>query len=176
MRMRTVRACRSRGMLGTLAAMDLLIDVETLGTLIVTIDDDGVISRITFSDEPIGGAGTNGRRPEPPMSDVEREIHRYLAGELMAMRLRYRAHGTPFQQAVWEQLTRIPYGTTATYGQIAARVGRPGAARAVGNACGANPVPLLIPCHRAVAANGGLGGFTSGVWRKRLLIAMEGEL
>lgn len=156
--------------------MQLLIDLETLGSLIVTVDDDEVISRIAFSDRPVGGDGTNGRHGPPPMTDIEREFHRYLAGQTIAMRLRYRAHGTPFQQAVWGQLTRIPYGTTATYGQIAERIGRPGAARAVGNACGANPVPLLIPCHRAVAAGGGLGGFTSGVWRKRLLIAMEGEL
>ena len=157
-------------------AADLLINSEMLGTIVVTVEDDGALSRLTFSDEPIGGAGTNGQHADEPMSDIEREIHRYLAGELMAFRLPYRAAGTPFQQAVWEQLRRIPYGTTATYGQIAARVGRPGAARAVGGACGANPVPLIIPCHRAVAADGGLGGFTSGVWRKRLLIAIEGEL
>ena len=157
-------------------AADLLINSEMLGTIVVTVEDDGALSRITFSDEPTGGAGTNGQHADEPMSDIEREIHRYLAGELMAIRLPYRAAGTPFQQAVWEQLRRIPYGTTATYGQIAARVGRPGAARAVGSACGANPVPLVIPCHRAVAADGSLGGFTSGVWRKRLLIAIEGEL
>ncbi len=157
-------------------AADLLINSEMLGTIVVTVEDDGALSRLTFSDEPTGGAGTNGQHPGEPMSDIEREIHRYLAGELTAIRLPYRAAGTPFQQAVWEQLRRIPYGTTATYGQIAARVGRPGAARAVGGACGANPVPLVIPCHRAVGADGSLGGFTSGVWRKRLLIAIEGEL
>ena len=132
--------------------------------------------RLTFGDEPAGGAGPNGRHADEPMSDIEREILLYLAGELTAPRLPYRAAGTPFQQAVWEQLRAIPYGTTATYGQIAARIGRPGAARAVGGACGANPVPLIIPCHRAVAADGSLGGFTSGVWRKRLLIGIEGEL
>ena len=158
-------------------AADLLINSEMLGTIVVTVEDDGALSRLTFSDKPTGGAGhERANTPGEPMSDIEREIHLYLAGELMAIRLPYRAAGTPFQQAVWEQLRRIPYGTTATYGQIAARVGRPGAARAVGGACGANPVPLVIPCHRAVAADGSLGGFTSGVWRKRLLIAIEGEL
>ena len=157
-------------------ARQLLIDSPVFGTIVVTVDDDGAVSRVTFSDEPAGGAGSNGRHADEPMSDIEREIHLYLAGELTAFRLPYRAAGTPFQQAVWEQLRAIPYGTTATYGQIAARIGRPGAARAVGGACGANPVPLIIPCHRAVAAGGGLGGFTSGVWRKRLLIAIEGEL
>ncbi len=157
-------------------ARQLLIDSPVFGTIVVTVDGDGAVSRLTFSDEPSRGAGTNGRHADEPMSDIEREIHRYLAGELTAVRLPYRAAGTPFQQAVWEQLRAIPYGTTATYGQIAARLGRPGAARAVGGACGANPVPLIIPCHRAVAAGGRLGGFTSGAWRKRLLIAIEGEL
>ena len=156
--------------------MIISFDSLSLGTIRVTVDDGGVISALTFDDEPSGGAGGNGQHPEEPMGDIEREIRTYLAGQLVAIRLPYRAEGTPFQQAVWEELKGIPYATTATYGQIAARIGRPGAARAVGSACGANPVPLLIPCHRAVAAGGGLGGFTSGVWRKRVLIGIEGEL
>ena len=82
--------------------------------------------------------------------------------------------GTPFQQAVWEALRRIPAGTVWTYGQLAAGVGHPGAARAVGSACGANPIPFLIPCHRVVASNGGLGGFGLGLTVKRALLAREG--
>ncbi|MBU6505104.1 MAG: methylated-DNA--[protein]-cysteine S-methyltransferase [Betaproteobacteria bacterium] len=82
--------------------------------------------------------------------------------------------GTPFQQAVWKALQRIPAGTVWTYGQLAARVGHPGAARAVGSACGANPIPFLIPCHRVVASNGGLGGFGLGLAVKRALLAREG--
>jgi AraC family transcriptional regulator, regulatory protein of adaptative response / methylated-DNA-[protein]-cysteine methyltransferase len=81
--------------------------------------------------------------------------------------------GTPFQRDVWDALRRIPPGSTATYGQIAAAIGRPGAARAVGAACGANPLALVVPCHRAVPAGGGLGGYRWGVERKSRLLEME---
>ena len=82
------------------------------------------------------------------------------------------AAGSSFQQKVWKTLLTIPPGQTRTYAQVAARVGRPKAARAVGQACGANPIPVLIPCHRVVSATGGLGGFSAGIrWKKRLLAA-----
>ncbi len=81
--------------------------------------------------------------------------------------------GTPFQVSVWRALLRIPPGRPTTYGALAARLGRPGAARAVGGACGANPVPVLIPCHRVLAAGGGLGGFSAGREWKRRLLAVE---
>lgn len=78
--------------------------------------------------------------------------------------------GTAFQQAVWRQLRRIPTGQTRSYGELAGQLGRPGAARAVGAACGANPIPLLLPCHRVIASNGGRGGFSGGLaWKLRLL-------
>jgi len=81
--------------------------------------------------------------------------------------------GTKFQMAVWNELKKIPRGQTRTYGEIAAAIGRPKAARAVGSACGANPLPLFIPCHRVVAKNG-LGGFRSGLPWKKLLLKNEG--
>lgn len=81
--------------------------------------------------------------------------------------------GTPFQKAVWNELKKIPRGQTRTYGEIAASIGRPKAVRAVGSACGANPIPLWIPCHRVVAQNG-LGGFGSGLPWKKLLLRLEG--
>ncbi len=83
-------------------------------------------------------------------------------------------HGTPFQQAVWKALRSIPAGSVLTYGQLAKHLGRPRAARAVGSACGANPVPFLVPCHRVVASNGGLGGFGLGLSVKRALLEREG--
>jgi len=82
-------------------------------------------------------------------------------------------HGTYFQKTVWEALQKIPRGQTRTYGEIAAAIGRPNAARAVGTACGANPIPLFIPCHRVVAKNG-LGGFVAGLPWKKLLLKEEG--
>lgn len=84
--------------------------------------------------------------------------------------------GTGFQRAVWTTLRRIPAGETRTYGELARALRCPGAARAVGSACGANPIPLLIPCHRVVAADGKLGGFSAGLEWKRRLLAIEGTL
>lgn len=82
--------------------------------------------------------------------------------------------GTPFQQQVWRQLGSIPPGRTLSYSQVAGGIGRPKAARAVGGACGANPVPILVPCHRVLAAGGRLGGFSGGLHWKRCLLAREG--
>jgi O-6-methylguanine DNA methyltransferase len=84
------------------------------------------------------------------------------------------ASGTPFQQAVWSALRRIAPGATRSYADIARVVGSPGAARAVGQACGANPIPLLVPCHRVVASGGKLGGFSAGLAWKQKLLAREG--
>lgn len=81
---------------------------------------------------------------------------------------------TPFRRAVWQAMRRIPRGRTLTYGELARRAGRPGAARAAGGACGANPLPLFIPCHRVVAAGNRPGGFSSGLAWKRRLLAGEG--
>ena len=84
------------------------------------------------------------------------------------------AEGTEFQKAVWLKLCTIPPGQTRTYGQLATALHRPKAARAVGQACGANPIPVLIPCHRVLASGGALGGFSSGLDWKRKLLAREG--
>lgn len=81
--------------------------------------------------------------------------------------------GTPFRRKVWAELLKIPHGKTLSYSEVARRVGSPGAMRAVGSACGINPIPLFIPCHRVVAANGSLGGFGGGLKMKEKLIAIE---
>lgn len=86
----------------------------------------------------------------------------------------FRASGTRFQQEVWAELARTPRGEVVTYVELARRIGRPGAARAVGSACGANPVALLIPCHRVVASDGSLGGYRWGVGRKAQILSDEG--
>ncbi len=84
--------------------------------------------------------------------------------------------GTKFRLRVWDELRRIPRGETRSYGEVADALGKRRAARAVGGACGANPIPVLIPCHRVLAAKGGLGGFSGGVEWKRRLLALEGAL
>jgi len=81
--------------------------------------------------------------------------------------------GTEFQRQVWQAIAAIPVGKTKTYGELARAIGNPGAVRAVGSACGQNPLPLFIPCHRVVAANGGIGGFSAGLPWKRLLLDRE---
>lgn len=86
------------------------------------------------------------------------------------------AGGTQFRLRVWPELMRIPRGETRSYGELAEELGKRRAARAVGGACGANPIPVLIPCHRVLAANGGLGGFSGGLEWKRRLLALEGVL
>lgn len=100
-------------------------------------------------------------------------IHEFLGGVLDEAGLMLDVSGTPFQVRVWDALRAIPRGTTRTYGTLARELGIPGAARAVGAACKANPVALLIPCHRVVRAGGGLGGFEWGLDRKRALLDLE---
>jgi methylated-DNA-[protein]-cysteine S-methyltransferase len=104
-----------------------------------------------------------------------RKLLAYFAGEVHAIdRLDVDPGGTPFQAAVWKRLREIPAGTTTTYGELAASVGRPGSARAAGGAVGANPIPIVVPCHRVIAAGGTLNGFGGGLDRKRWLLRHEG--
>lgn len=102
------------------------------------------------------------------------QLREYFAGSRKAFTLPLDVDGTDFQRAVWSQVTRIPYGATATYGDIAQLVGRPKASRAVGRAVGANPVPIVIPCHRVVGSDGALTGFGSGLDIKEVLLRLEG--
>jgi methylated-DNA-[protein]-cysteine S-methyltransferase len=103
------------------------------------------------------------------------KLARYFAGDVRAIDgLAVDPAGTPFQEKVWKRLREIPAGGTTTYGELAKSVGRPGAARAAGGAVGANPIPIVIPCHRVLAANGTLNGFGGGLVRKRWLLEHEG--
>jgi methylated-DNA-[protein]-cysteine S-methyltransferase len=116
-----------------------------------------------------------GRRAGAGERDWVRQLQAHAAGRPVRFRVRLDLRaGTPFQRAVWRLLQTIPRGQTRSYGWVARQLGRPGAARAVGAACGANPVPILVPCHRVVAGNGTLGGFRSGLSWKRRLLALEG--
>jgi O-6-methylguanine DNA methyltransferase len=101
------------------------------------------------------------------------QVADYFAGRLLQFDLPLAFRGTPFQVRVWQQLTRIPFGGTQSYGEIAEGIGQPGSFRAVGNANGKNRLPLIVPCHRVVAAGGKLGGFTGGVGLKKRLLEHE---
>jgi methylated-DNA-[protein]-cysteine S-methyltransferase len=110
----------------------------------------------------------------PLLLEAVRQLRAYFAGELKEFELPLDPHGSEFQRTVWGQLQLIGYGETATYGEIARRLGMTGAAsRAVGSANGRNPIPIVIPCHRVVGANGTLTGYAGGVERKQLLLDLE---
>lgn len=114
------------------------------------------------------------RRASTPFEHlVARELREYADGRRSSFSFPVEPEGTPFCQAVWAELQRIPYGRTATYAEIARRVGNPKGARAVGQANHYNPVPIVIPCHRVVAARGKLGGYGGGVDLKRRMLALE---
>lgn len=106
--------------------------------------------------------------------DAVGQLEEYFNGRRRAFELPLDLNGTDFQRRVWERLTRIPYGATATYAEVAAAIGRPRASRAVGGACGANPLPIIVPCHRVLASGGRLGGFGGGLEMKRALLRREG--
>jgi methylated-DNA-[protein]-cysteine S-methyltransferase len=112
-------------------------------------------------------------RADAPFAAARTQLGEYFAGERLAFDLALAPAGTPFQQAVWEALRAIPYGTTTSYGALAAQLGRPGAARAVGAANGRNPIAVVVPCHRVVGADRSLTGFGGGLERKRTLLALE---
>jgi len=101
------------------------------------------------------------------------QVRKYLRGELRRFNCKLDFRGTSFQKKVWLQLTKIPYGETRSYAEIARAVGHPKAFRAVGSANGANPIPLIAPCHRVIESSGGLGGFGHGLPMKRRLLALE---
>jgi O-6-methylguanine DNA methyltransferase len=112
--------------------------------------------------------------PEQPVLLAARaQLEAYFAGAREIFDLPLLPMGTPFQQAVWRLLLTIPHGVTTSYGALAARLGQPGAARAVGLANGSNPISIIIPCHRVIGANGALTGYGGGIERKRWLLAHE---
>ena len=108
-----------------------------------------------------------------PLDEARRQLEAYFAGDLRDFDLPLAPEGSEFQLRVWEELSAIPYGETISYGELARRVGDPGAARAVGLANGKNPLPVIVPCHRVIGADGSLTGFGGGLGRKRRLLELE---
>ena len=141
-----------------------------LGWFRVAEDADGLVSARFLDLPPEAPEEDDGRR----LRQAEAMLRAYFAGEGREFDLPLHPRGTEFQLAVWRELGQIGYGRTRTYGEIAARLGSPGAARAVGMACGRNPLWVLVPCHRAVGRGGALTGYAGGLERKRALLALEG--
>ena len=158
------------------------IDTPIGETFIVT-DAAGALRSIDWSDhagrlhrrlERQYGPGLEVSEAEAP-SAARRAVEAYFAGELAALdAVRTEAAGTEFQRDVWRALREIPLGETTSYGELARRIGRPKAVRAVGMANGANPIPVVVPCHRVIGADASLTGFGGGLDRKRWLLAHEG--
>ncbi len=144
-----------------------------LGPLQLTFEGDWLVElHFGRAGRATPASSSNGR-----VRDVAAKLSAYLRGERRSLPVRFRPQaGTDFQRRVWKATQAIPYGQVRSYGWIAERIGSPGAARAVGQALGHNPLPLLVPCHRVVAAGGTLGGFTGGLDLKRKLLRLEGSL
>ena len=116
---------------------------------------------------------TDAVRDAGPLRAARRELEEYFAGDRREFSLALEPVGTPFQMRVWQALQTIPYGETISYGELARRIGNPGAVRAVGLANGRNPLSIIVPCHRVIGADGSLTGYGGGLERKRFLLALE---
>lgn len=126
--------------------------------------------------QPEDQAVPNESPNHPELMKAVKELGEYFAGKRTAFTFPMEPAGTPFQQSVWEALLKIPYGKTATYGQIAMAVGNPKGARAVGMACNKNPIWIAVPCHRVIGSNGSLTGYALGTGMKAKLLELEGAV
>ena len=140
------------------------------------VAEDGVLAAV-YTAEHRGAPDPATRGPADPrgLEAATEALDAYFAGALTTFDLPLAARGTPFQERVWAALREIPYGSTASYGQLAAALGAPGASRAVGAANGRNPLSIVVPCHRVVGSAGAITGYAGGVERKRFLLALEAE-
>ena len=154
--------------------MDYIRMDSPVGPLSIAGDDTG-LRFILF------GAGRRAAGPRPDWRESDRGVVRetvrqlkaYFARKLTRFDLPLAPAGTPFQLDVWRELRRIPYGTVISYGELASRIGKPHASRAVGAANGANPIPIVVPCHRVIGSNGKLTGYGGGLAIKEALLELE---
>ena len=142
------------------------------------VSDGGALTAVTFDPTRLGpeagpAEADHAEAGDAVLDAARDQLRRYFDGEPVAFTVPVRAAGTPFQQRVWATLCEIPHGATLSYGALAARLGVPGGAQAVGAANGQNPVAVLVPCHRVVGADGALVGYAGGIERKRALLALE---
>ncbi|MFI8962277.1 methylated-DNA--[protein]-cysteine S-methyltransferase [Streptomyces sp. NPDC053493] len=148
--------------------------VDSPYDLLTLVAVDGVLSRMYMTDQRHRPPEETFGTPDPrPFTEAVRQLDAYFAGELTEFDLPLHLVGTEFQLRVWEQLRRIPYGETRTYGELAEALGSSGASRAVGLANGKNPVTIIVPCHRVIGSGGSLTGYGGGLDRKKRLLAFE---
>jgi methylated-DNA-[protein]-cysteine S-methyltransferase len=170
------QTCRSPGEKGALIFRSIL---ETpFGTMHVAVNAAGVVVEVCL---PNRGRGPISREPFPSAAktatrDAHAQLSEYFLGQRREFDLTIEPHGSEFERAVWEKLRAIPYGVTTSYGAVAAELGLINGARAVGRANGANPIPIIIPCHRVIGGDGQLTGFGGGLPLKRALLELEGAI
>lgn len=159
-----------------------------VGEIAFATDDEGALLGLTFLEgsypltleEELERDGFDLRRDtadeskeDAPTCRARKELSEYFAGDRSIFGMAYVLRGSGFQKAVWEELSRIPFGERRTYAEIAEKIGRPGAARAVGQANATNRIPVVIPCHRVLGSNGSLTGFAGGTHIKESLLSFE---
>jgi methylated-DNA-[protein]-cysteine S-methyltransferase len=167
----------------TAAVAEGIVDVRydvvdsPIGALTVAATPRGLCRISFFGDLEESLAKTFGVRVlRAPLDDVRRELHEYFEGRRSDFDLPLDLRVAPFHGEVLRELALVPYGRTATYGELARKVGRPNAARAVGTVMHSNPIPIVLPCHRVVGANGSLTGYAGGLHVKRALLELEGAM
>ena len=134
------------------------------------LSDGVMITRIAFAGKK---TMKQPKEEEKHLKILMKELAEYFAGKCTTFSVSLQPEGTPFQTSVWRAIGTIPYGKTATYADIAKKIGKPKDVRAVGTVCGKNPMILVIPCHRVIASSGGLGGYLGGIEKKKLLLRLE---
>lgn len=160
--------------------MNTIVHESPVGRLTLTSDGEKLAS-VWFENHrlpmrPDAERAVSERREDAVLRQARRELDEYFAGKRTQFSVPLAPRGgTAFQRRVWDALAKIPFGATATYGSVAQQIGASTAVRAVGGAVGANPLPIVIPCHRVVGARGALTGFGGGLERKRLLLTIEGH-
>ena len=148
--------------------------IETpFATFAAWVDDRGRLVRFNLSAKGAARVDTRAVRDERAIARVRKQVEEYCAGKRTEFELELAPTGTEFQRAVWNALLEIPYGETRSYGEIARAIGQPKAARGVGSANHANPIALIVPCHRVIGADGGLTGYGGGLPLKQALLAHE---
>ncbi len=140
-----------------------------VGPIEVTVDQRGAVVRVSFAEDDVTAADTT----DELCAAAVQQLEEYFSGERRSFDLELVPEGSDFEKQVWTELQQIPFGSTTTYGEIARKLGDPGASRAVGLANARNSIAIIIPCHRVIGADGDLTGYAGGMHRKRWLLAHE---
>ena len=153
------------------------LDDTPVGKLLIAGDENG-LRHVSFEKShysaPTTKPGNDWQRCDQPFTETLQQLKAYFSGKLRAFDLPMAAEGTEFQRRVWKALCAVPYGVTASYGEVAKSVGNPAASRAVGLANGRNPIAIIIPCHRIIGRSGKLVGYGGGLHHKQTLLRLEG--